>query len=54
MTIDTQAIPEHLKGRDYSEDAEHRRNVKDWLGDLWRAKDERLGRMLARQDQNPS
>ncbi|MEC9083981.1 MAG: acyltransferase [Pseudomonadota bacterium] len=54
MSIDTQTIPEHLKGRDYSEDAEHRRNVKDWLGDLWRAKDERLGRMLARQDQNPS
>ena len=48
MEIHTVDIPEHLKGRDYSTDAEHRRNVKNWLGDQWRAKDERLERMLAR------
>ena len=48
MEIHTVDIPEHLKGRDYSTDAEHRRNVKNWLGDQWQAKDERLERMLAR------
>ncbi|MDX1817452.1 MAG: acyltransferase, partial [Marinobacter sp.] len=47
MEIDTQRIPDHLKGRDYASDAEHRRNVKDWLAGLWQAKDERLTRMLA-------
>ncbi len=46
LHIDTQTIPGHLKGRDYSSDAEHRRNVKDWLAELWRAKDERLSGML--------
>ena len=46
LNISTRSIPEHLKGRDYSSDAEHRRNMKDWLGELWRAKDERLSRML--------
>jgi 1-acyl-sn-glycerol-3-phosphate acyltransferase len=46
MEIDTVDIPEHLKGRDYASDAEHRKNVKNWLGDLWRAKDEKLARML--------
>ena len=44
--IDTVDIPPHLKGRDYTSDAEHRRNVKDWLAELWRAKDERLTRVL--------
>jgi len=48
MEIHTVDIPGHLKGRDYSTDAEHRRNVKNWLGDQWQAKDERLERMLAR------
>ena len=47
MEIHTVDIPDHLKGRDYSTDAEHRRNVKNWLGDQWQAKDERLERMLA-------
>lgn len=46
MEIQTVTIPEHLKGRDYSADAEHRRNVKDWLAEQWRAKDERLSVML--------
>ncbi|OEY65876.1 acyltransferase [Marinobacter sp. X15-166B] len=46
MHIDTVAIPDHLKGRDYSSDATHRRNVKDWLAAHWRAKDARLERML--------
>ena len=46
MDIDVVDIPEHLKGRDYSTDAEHRKNVKNWLGDAWQAKDERLSRML--------
>lgn len=46
MEIHTVEIPSHLKGRDYSADGEHRRNVKDWLAEQWRAKDERLERML--------
>ncbi|QSP95436.1 acyltransferase [Marinobacter salinisoli] len=46
MEISTVAIPSELKGRDYSADAEHRRNVKAWLADQWRAKDQRLERML--------
>ncbi len=46
MEIHTVAIPEHLKGRDYSTDAEHRRNVKDWLAVQWQAKDDRLATML--------
>src|SRR5690554_1983370 len=49
LDISTRSIPEHLKGRDYSSDAEHRRNMKDWLGELWRAKDERLSRKLEKQ-----
>ncbi|MDX1561140.1 MAG: acyltransferase, partial [Marinobacter sp.] len=32
---------------DYSTDAEHRRNVKTWIGEKWQAKDERLEDMLA-------
>lgn len=47
MEIHTQAIPGYLKGRDYSADAEHRRNVKDWLAGLWQDKDARLTKMLA-------
>lgn len=46
MHIETVAIPEHLKGRDYSSDAGHRRNVKDWLAAQWTAKDTRLEEML--------
>ncbi len=47
MEVHTVAIPEHLRGRDYSSDAEHRRNVKDWLAQQWQAKDRRLSEMLA-------
>lgn len=47
MRIETVAIPEHLKGRDYSSDAEHRRNVKDWLAAQWTAKDARLDSLLS-------
>lgn len=47
MDIDTRDIPEHLKGRDYAGDGEHRRNMKNWLGSLWSEKDQRLGKMLA-------
>jgi hypothetical protein len=47
MEIDTVTIPAHLKGRDYATDAEHRKNVKNWLAEQWRAKDERLTRMLS-------
>ncbi len=47
MEVHTVAIPEHLRGRDYSSDAEHRRNVKNWLAGLWQGKDKRLSVMLA-------
>ena len=50
MEIHTHPIPDELKGRDYTKDAEYRRMLKDWLGDLWREKDERLERMLADSD----
>jgi len=46
MKVDTVTIPEHLKGRDYATDAEHRKNVKNWLAEQWLAKDERLSKML--------
>ncbi|WP_336365542.1 acyltransferase [Marinobacter sp. C2H3] len=46
LDIATQPIPEHLKGRDYASDAEHRRNVKQWLAELWAAKDATLSRHL--------
>ena len=46
MDIRTQHIPEHLNGRDYTNDAEHRQNMKSWLGELWQAKDARLTGML--------
>ncbi|MDI9243915.1 acyltransferase [Marinobacter sp. CHS3-4] len=46
MHIDTVSIPDYLKGRDYASDAEHRKNVKAWLAEIWEAKDERLTRML--------
>lgn len=47
LVIDTRDIPAHLKGRDYTADAEHRRNVKEWLAGLWQDKDARLERMLS-------
>lgn len=47
MEIHTHPIPDALKGRDYAKDAEYRRQLKDWLGNLWREKDQRLERMLA-------
>ena len=50
MEIHTHRIPDELKGRDYSKDAHYRRQLKDWLGALWREKDERLSRMLAEAD----
>lgn len=50
MDIRTSAIPAHLKGHDYSNDAEHRRNVKDWLAGLWQEKDARLTGMLTSRD----
>lgn len=46
MHIDTKEIPEHLKGRDYASDSEHRRNVKNWLGELWKDKDRKLADMM--------
>ncbi|SFL89996.1 acyltransferase [Marinobacter zhejiangensis] len=46
LHIDTVAIPEDLKGKDYSADGEQRRRVKDWLAELWSAKDQRLDDML--------
>jgi 1-acyl-sn-glycerol-3-phosphate acyltransferase len=47
MEIHTRKIPENLKGRDYSEDAEYRKAIKDWLTEQWQQKDERLERMLS-------
>lgn len=46
LNIDTVAIPNELKGKDYSADGGHRKNIKDWLGALWEAKDQRLHEML--------
>lgn len=46
LHIDTVTIPEELKGKDYSADGEQRRRVKDWLAELWAAKDQRLESML--------
>ncbi|MDX1756956.1 MAG: acyltransferase [Marinobacter sp.] len=46
LTIDTVTIPEHLKGKDYTADAEHRKQIKDWLQDLWSGKDRKLAAML--------
>jgi hypothetical protein len=46
LEIRTVAIPEQLKGRDYATDGAHRENVKNWLVDLWQAKDQRLTEML--------
>ena len=47
LEIHTVDIPDHLKGRDYSTDAEHRRNVKNWLGEIWSQKDGKLDSMLS-------
>ncbi|MCG8519322.1 MAG: acyltransferase [Pseudomonadales bacterium] len=46
LEVETVEIPAELKGRDYANDAEHRRNVKDWLAGLWQAKDRRLAQLL--------
>ncbi|MBS3804632.1 MAG: acyltransferase [Oleiphilaceae bacterium] len=45
--IDIVTIPEHLKGRDYASDAEHRRNVKEWIKSIWTEKDRKMARMMA-------
>lgn len=42
MRVNVRPIPDHLKGRDYSSDAEHRRNMKGWMASLWAEKDELL------------
>lgn len=47
MEIHTRRIPDNLKGRDYSADAEYRRAIKDWLTEQWQQKDQRLERMLS-------
>jgi 1-acyl-sn-glycerol-3-phosphate acyltransferase len=47
MEIHTRKIPDNLKGRDYSADAEYRRAIKDWLTEQWQQKDQRLERMLS-------
>ena len=47
MEIHTHKIPENLKGRDYSEDAEFRKAIKEWLTEQWQQKDQRLERMLS-------
>ena len=47
MEIRTRKIPENLKGRDYSEDAEFRKAIKEWLTEQWQQKDQRLERMLS-------
>ena len=47
MEIHTRKIPENLKGRDYSEDAEFRKAIKEWLTEQWQQKDQRLERMLS-------
>jgi 1-acyl-sn-glycerol-3-phosphate acyltransferase len=47
MEIHTRKIPENLKGRDYSEDAEFRKAIKEWLAEQWEQKDQRLDRMLS-------
>ena len=46
LEIDTVTIPQELKGKDYTADAEHRRQVKDWLADLWQGKDRKLQELL--------
>lgn len=46
LTIDTVTIPEQLKGKDYTADAEHRKQIKDWLQALWTGKDQKLAAML--------
>jgi 1-acyl-sn-glycerol-3-phosphate acyltransferase len=47
MEIHTRKIPDNLKGRNYSADAEYRRAIKDWLTEQWQQKDQRLERMLS-------
>ncbi|TBW54894.1 acyltransferase [Marinobacter halodurans] len=42
LRIDTVPIPAHLKGRDYTEDAAFRKEMKAWLGSLWAEKDQML------------
>ncbi|PAV27074.1 acyltransferase [Tamilnaduibacter salinus] len=46
MRIAVKPVPAYLKGRDYASDAEHRRNVKEWVADLWREKDEQVDALL--------
>ncbi len=48
MRISTRSIPEYLKGRDYSSDAEHRRNMKAWMASLWAEKDQMLSELNQR------
>ncbi|MDC0662827.1 acyltransferase [Marinobacter sp. SS21] len=46
LEIDTVTIPAELKGKDYTADAAHRRQVKDWLQALWSSKDRKLLNLL--------
>lgn len=45
VRLDTVPIPDELKGRDYASDGEHRRNVKNWVGDIWTRKDQLLAEL---------
>ncbi len=47
LYVDTLPLPRELLGGDYREDPEYRRQVRDWLGALWQAKDARIAAALA-------
>lgn len=43
-------IPHQYLGRDYMEDAEFRESFQEWIGQLWKLKDERLSAMARQCD----
>jgi hypothetical protein len=49
IVVDVRAIPipEEFLGADYASDEAFRAAFQEWIGELWRAKDERIAEVLA-------
>jgi 1-acyl-sn-glycerol-3-phosphate acyltransferase len=47
VSVTEKGIPADLIGGDYLGDAKFRARFHDWIADLWRAKDDEIGRLLA-------
>lgn len=53
VRIENQPIPSHFATGDYQNDAQFRKEVQQWVGSLWRAKDEMIEQALQNKQYPP-